>query len=308
MIYHLLLWFTTFLWGVSFVATKVVVEVFPPFIAALLRFSLAWLVLLIFSRGKAYGKKKDLILTGLWGVSLYFVFENLGMVFTLPTNAVLIISLIPILNTIYLRLFHKKRLTWYQIIGSIVSFTGVCIVVLNGNLNLKLNPAGDILVFLAAIAWVCYTHYILRVEKEKKPEHDDTFAVTRSITGWGVVFLIPFSVYDMISRWDSVFTVKVTWQSIAGIVYLGVLCSSLGYYFWNKAIQRLGPRYTTNTIYVMPVITYLSESLLLGNNPNDYTILGGVCVLAGLFISEWRKKSSKGNPSRHDYIQTAKNA
>lgn len=298
--YQWLLWLTTVFWGISFVATKVVVEVFPPFLAAVIRFCIAWVVLWLFTREKPYGKRKDLLFTGFWGISLYFVFENLGMVFTYPTNAVIIISLIPILNNLYLLFYYKQKLTTNQIYGCFVAFCGVCIVVFNGNFRFRLNLLGDVLILGAAISWVLYTHFLINIEKEKNATNGNTLAVTRSITGWGVVCLIPFTIVEMIfnrlpfneSAFSGVGNIGVvSWQVIAGLCYLGILCSSVGYFFWNKAIQHLGARYTTNAIYVMPVVTAIAESILLRNLPNAYTVTGGALVLSGLFISEWKKKA-----------------
>jgi len=294
MVYHLLLWLTVCFWGVSFVATKVVVSVFPPFFAAILRFLLAWVFLWLFTRKRAYGKRKDLVLAGLWGVTLYFVFENLGLVYTLPTNAVLIISLVPLLNLLYLSLFRKQRLTILQISGAVIAFTGVCIVFLNGNIYLRLNPVGDLLIFGSAISWVFYTHYILRVEEEKSQKNGDALAVTRSITGWGTLFLIPFGAMEHLigrSQWS---LQSLGWPFFIGLLFLSLCCSSVGYYLWNTAIRHLGPRHTTNALYLMPIITGVAEALILGSIPNRYTLIGAFFVLLGLYISEQKKMTEKG--------------
>jgi len=299
MIYRLFLWVTICFWGVSFVATKVVVMVFPPFFAAVLRFFIAWVFLRLFTKTRAYGKRKDLVFAGLWGVTLYFVFENLGMVFTLPTNAVLIISLVPLLNLLYLSICQKQRLTVPQVIGAIIAFAGVCVVFLNGNINLKLNPIGDLLIFASAISWVFYTHYILRIEREKPSEDSDPLAVTRSLTGWGLLFLIPFSGFEYLfgrARWS---LDALGWPFFAGLLFLSICCSSIGYYLWNMAIRHLGPRYTTNALYVMPIITGIAEAVILRSIPNRYTLIGAFFVLLGLYISEQRRIPVKGfSPSK----------
>ncbi|HNR63395.1 MAG: DMT family transporter [Thermotogae bacterium] len=299
MVYHLFLWLTVCFWGVSFVATKVVVMVFPPFFAAILRFLIAWVFLWLFTRRKAYGKRKDLVFAGLWGVTLYFVFENLGMVYTLPTNAVLIISLVPLLNLLYLSLFRKQRLTILQVAGAAIAFAGVCVVFLNGNINLRLNPLGDLLIFASAISWVVYTHYILQVEREKPAGSADALAVTRALTGWGVLFLIPFTALESLfgrAHWS---LDALGWPFFAGLLFLSVCCSSIGFYLWNMAIRHLGPRYTTNTLYVMPIVTGVAEAVILRSIPNRYTLIGAFFVLLGLYISEQKKHTVKGiSPSK----------
>ncbi|ODN30505.1 DMT family transporter [Fervidobacterium thailandense] len=266
----------TIIWGVSFIATKIVVSTFPPYPAAFYRFVIALLVLLPLTKNKSALKSLNAFWAGFWGVTMYFVFENMALIYTNPTNAAIIVSSAPILYVIFTHLIHKQKTTLNQYLGSLLAFTGVALVILNGRL-MKLNPIGDILAFGSAMAWVLYTHYIL-----KMPKHDGIDEVF-AITFWGVVTLIPFSIFQD-PKFQSMLNLAP--QVLIGLLYLGVFCSALGYLLWNKSIALIGDRRTTNAIYFIPVVTVLSEKLLLGTPLSFYTVTGTALLIAGLFIFE----------------------
>ena len=58
---HILLWITVILWGISFVATKIVVEYIPPVSAALIRFFIASIFLIIFVKKRIKYSKKEFL-------------------------------------------------------------------------------------------------------------------------------------------------------------------------------------------------------------------------------------------------------
>ncbi|MEJ5230215.1 MAG: DMT family transporter [Pseudothermotoga sp.] len=282
--YKTLIWLVVLFWGVSFVATRVVVLSIPPITAALIRFLIASIALMLIIRKFPKLKNWHSFFAGFWGVTMYFFFENSGLVYTYPTNASLIVSSAPILYTLFSHVVQKKRTTVMEYIASIIAFFGVAIVILNGRFVLKMSLKGDLMLLGAAFAWVFYTYHV-----EKMPEPDSLMGVM-SITVWGVLTLIPFAVFEEKHQ------ITVTFPVVISLLYLGIICSGLAYVFWNLGIMRVGARYTTNTIYFIPVVTSVAEALLLKNLPNLYTVLGGILVLLGLWLFN-REERGKGNES-----------
>jgi drug/metabolite transporter (DMT)-like permease len=261
----------TIFWGASFVATKFVVNVFEPFPAALYRFLIALFVLLPFTKKKKIANI-NAFWSGFWGITMYFVFENTALRYTSPTNAAVIVSSVPLLYVLFTHVFHKVKTNKYHYLGSVLAFLGVALVILNGRM-MKLNPLGDILAFGAAISWVFYTHYVVRIKDVVGI--DQTF----SITFWGVVTLVPFS---LLQNMQAKFEIK----SVSSLIYLGIVCSALGYLLWNKSIEVIGDRKTTNFIYFIPLVTVISEFVLMKSKPTIYNILGVTMLILGLYIFE----------------------
>jgi len=268
----------TIFWGASFVATKFVVNVFEPFPAALYRFLIALFVLLPFTKKKKIANI-NAFWSGFWGITMYFVFENTALRYTSPTNAAVIVSSVPLLYVLFTHVFHKVKTNKYHYLGSVLAFLGVALVILNGRM-MKLNPLGDILAFGAAISWVFYTHYVVRIKDVVGI--DQTF----SITFWGVVTLVPFS---LLQNMQAKFEIK----SVSSLIYLGIICSALGYLLWNKSIEVIGDRKTTNFIYFIPLVTVISEFLLMKSKPTIYNILGVTMLILGLYIFERREEYGK---------------
>ncbi len=289
--YRLLVWLTAIFWGGSFVATKVVIAQYPPVFVAAIRFGIAYSVLFLIQRKPSGARKSSVLWAGLWGITLYFLFENLGISLTSPTNAVLIISLIPVMHMIFFWIFGKTKIRRGQWIGGCIAFLGVGIVITNGQLTLGVHPLGDLLMFGACFAWILYTFHIINTHPDqKKRESLNTIAVTREVTFWGMIFLIPFSVGEMLVVQPPLQTLVPSLSSILGLLFLGVCCSSLGYVFWNLAIRHIGPQSTTNAIYLMPVITAFFEAVILNQMPSLFTIIGGSLVILGLMVCESNKK------------------
>lgn len=272
MTYKLLVWIVVLFWGISFVATRIVVLSIPPITAAFIRFLIASVALILVTRKMPKLLNWHSFFAGFWGVTMYFFFENSGLVYTYPTNASLIVSSAPILYILFSHLLQKRKTTVIEYFSSLIAFFGVTIVILNGRFVLKVNLIGDLMLLGAAFAWVFYTYHV-----EKMPDPDSLSGVT-SITLWGVLTLIPFVIFERKPQIDLNLPVVVS------LLYLGIVCSGIAYVFWNIGIRRVGSRYTTNTIYFIPVITSIFEAILLKNLPNLYTIVGGILVLFGLWL------------------------
>ena len=276
------MWLTVIFWGVSFVATKVVVDAIDPVIAAFIRFNIAWVVMFVFIRKFNKYSKKDLFylfVASFFGVTAYFLFENSGLMYTTATNASLIISATPLVYLLVSDILKKKLSGRIRYVGTAVAFGGVAILVMNGSFFLKLNPLGDLLMFGAVVSWVIYTI------AEEKLHHLDNKIVSRDINFLGALFFIPFLFFSehKLTVWGKG---EIGFQTVTGLIYLGVFCSALGYIFWNKAIRDCGAKTTTNGIYFIPVVTVIADAVILGNIPNVYALGGAALVLTGTYISE----------------------
>lgn len=279
-----LIWITVILWGISFVATKVVVNYIPPITAGFIRFILAASVMLIFIRKDIKYEKKEwfnLFMASFFGVTGYFLFENTGLMYTTATNGSLIISAIPIIFLIIDDIIKKTFSNKIRYIGTLIAFIGVAVLILNGKFVLKLNPKGDLLMFGAVISWILYTIFLEKLQKH------NNLIVTRDINMFGAIFFIPFVFIELKSSPTCpVFSLWFQPSVVFALLYLGIFCSALGYIFWNEAIRLSGSKTVMNSVYFIPVVTVISESLIYKTFPNIYTIIGAILVIGGTFISE----------------------
>lgn len=102
---------TMFIWGLTFISTKILLEDFTANGILLIRFLLGYVALLMISRRKVIvdGWRKELlfVLAGLSGICLYYLFENIAISFTDASNVGLIISVAPFFTAILSRFLLK---------------------------------------------------------------------------------------------------------------------------------------------------------------------------------------------------------
>ena len=276
---------TVSFWGISFIAIKIVVEVIPPITLATIRFAISLLALLAFtsltSKEKRLPKsaKKYSILAGFWGITMYFIFENIGVRFTTPSQASLLISTVPIFTIAIADLYRRKMSDFKLYIMSFLSLAGVAVIILSNGLKFNSDILGDLLVLLAAFSWGMYTLYV------DKLENYDNLLTTLEMTKWGLIFLIPFSAVEIFIESPKVVNFFRP-EILLWLLFLGILCSGFGYVMWNYAIKRLGSRTSSNFIYLIPLVSIIADSLVLKHVPSMGVYVGGALVMTGVILGE----------------------
>ena len=286
-IFHILAILTSAIWGTTFISSKLLLqEGLSPAAIMILRFVLAYVLMLPFVRGKWFCKSlKDellMVLLGISGGSLYFLLENTALVYTQASNVAIIIAATPLLTMLTVNLLDRGKGASKRLYGySLMSLAGVALVILNGNFVLKLNPIGDLLTFGAVVTWVIYSIIIAKVQ-----ERYSSWMITRKIFFYGVVTLLP---YFLIEPWN------VTWEMMSrpmvwgNIAYLGVLASLGCYMTWNIVIKRLGAVDATNYLYINPIVAMITANLLLGERITPLAIVGTALILVGVYLAERKK-------------------
>ncbi|MBU3100707.1 MULTISPECIES: DMT family transporter [Clostridium] len=280
---HLSALITILIWGTTFVSTKILLKDFTPIEILIFRFLIGYISLLIVypHRIKTLNVKQELyfVAAGLFGVTLYFLLENIALTYTLASNVGVIISIAPFFTAIFAQQFlDSEKLTLRFFIGFIVAILGIVLIGFNENVVLKINPLGSILAALAAIVWAVYSVLMKKISDF----HFNTIGCTRKVFFYGLFFMIP-SIFIFHFRLDlNRFT---NLSNLLNILYLGFGASALCFVTWNFSVKVLGAMKTSVYIYIVPVIAVVSSAILLHENITGIAILGIILTLAGLFIS-----------------------
>ncbi len=281
---------TILFWGISFVATKVVVKEIPPITLATLRFFISFFILaiamLLSSKKKtnlSKIEKKHAALAGFWGVTMYFIFENLGVKFTTPSQASLLISAVPIFTIVIADVQRRKKSSIVLYLMSFVSLFGVALIVFSEGFKFNYGMLGDILILFAAFSWGMYTLYVDKLEKA------DNLASTLEMTKWGLLFLTPFSLIEVIVEKPN-FSQFIRADIVLWLLFLGILCSGFGYLMWNYGVKILGSRTTSIFLYLIPLVSISADSIMLKNPPTISIYIGGTLIILGVILG---KKSAK---------------
>lgn len=281
---HLFALITIFIWGTTFISTKILLKAFSPIEILFLRFTISFLVLFLVypHRLKVQERKQELYFAsaGLCGVTLYYLLENIALTYTFASNVGVIISVAPFFTAIFAHLFldgEKLRLQFS--IGFAVAVVGIFLISFNGSSNLQLNPLGDLLAILAAVVWAVYSV----LTKKISGFHYNTIQSTRRIFLYGLVFMIPAL---FIFGFEPGINSLVQPANLYNILFLGLGASALCFVTWNTAVKILGAVKTSVYIYMVPVITVITSVIVLQEKITSIAVFGTVLTLAGLFISE----------------------
>ena len=102
---HILAFITIFIWGTTYISTKMLLQDFTPTEILFFRFIAAYAALLAVkpSRIPYKNPKEELLFAaaGLCGVTLYFTVQNTSLVYTLASNAGVLVSVAPFFTAIF---------------------------------------------------------------------------------------------------------------------------------------------------------------------------------------------------------------
>lgn len=284
----------TIVWGTTFISSKVLLNngLMPDEIF-FMRFLLAYICLALISHKRLWADnlKDELTLCGLgvMGGSLYFLLENIALTMSTAAEVCILVCTCPLITALLIAMFYKdERLSKKQLVGSIVAFVGMILVVLNGQLVLKLNPLGDILAFAASIAWAVYSLLMRRIMNHYEPDF-----ITRKIFFYGVMTILPYMWYSGSLTGNTLVNGSpLNGETIAvissNILFLGLIASFRAFLLWNWAMRRLRAVKCTNYVYLQPMVTIIIGFLVLDE---EITIMGlcGMLVLTAGMIRALRK-------------------
>lgn len=271
-------------WGTTFVSSKVLLNSgLMPADIFFYRFLMAYFIMLFVCHKKlrADNIKDELTFLGLglMGGSIYFLTENMALSYSTTANVSILVSTTPIITAFVLALFYKnERMKLRQIIGSFIAFIGVTLIVLNGQLNLHLNPLGDTLALMAATTWAFYSLFMKRVMGRYSSDF-----ITRKIFFYGVLTILPYFAIVQPLGTDTSLLFKP--HIIGNLIFLGVIASSLAYLMWSWALREIGTVKASNLIYTQTIVTMILGSIVLGERITLMAVSGVVILFTGVILA-----------------------
>ncbi len=281
------------IWGLAFISTKVLLKNFTPSEILFFRFTFAWLLLFILSPRpiRPQKDKSELLyaVAGLCGVTGHFMFLNTGLSYTLASNTGVIMAVIPMFTAIISYfLISRTSLCRNFIIGFFIAMAGVIIINFNGNFILNLNPLGDILIILSALAWAFYCNIPTLINNQTL----SLIRHTRKVFFYGLLFMIPALFPGDFQLGIERFADST---ALANILFLAFGSSAIAFLAWNSAVGILGSVKTATYLYFSPIVTIIASVLILREPLTWIAVCGTVLIIFGLAISE-RKSSVKAPP------------
>ena len=290
------------IWGLSFIWSSQTYKSLNPTATIFLRLVIATVffsaILFSFRLNEKIRREhlKLFAVAALFEPFLYFIFEGYGLIYTSPIISSAIIAMIPLVTPIAAAIFLKERLSAMNIVGLIVSFTGVIVMLLNKDMEFSASPLGIMFLFLTVLVAVGYSIALIKLTHLYKP-----MTVTWMQNIIGMIYFIPL-VFIMEKFMPSDFGNVRAY--IVPLVCLGIFCSAIAYALWAYAYSKLGASKANVYTNLIPVFTAIFSYIILIFNRdnmdisdieayelNVQKIAGIALVVGGLFLSQ--KKSRK---------------
>ena len=281
---HGLALFTVFVWGLTFISTKNLLEHFSPVEILLMRFAIGIVALyplcphILHVRNRR--EELDFALAGLFGICLYYLLENIALSYTYATNVGVIVAVVPFFTAILSRIVFGKeeKLGRWFFPGFAISMFGVAIVSFSGG-EAGFDIKGDLLALLAGLMWAIYSIVLRRIAVRGY----NTMQITRRTFLYGFVFMLPAAwAMGFDPDWGALLQPSV----MQDLLFLGLIASAVCYVTWGFSLTRLGAVSASLYIYLIPVITAIASALLLGEPLTYLTAIGVAFTLAGLILSQ----------------------
>lgn len=260
-----------------------------------LRFSLA-MVFLFFIKRRSSPREKlklqdlpGLLGAGFIGVTLYFFCENNGVALVSASEASIIVSTIPVLTMaaewlgerFFRRLRYKPkgaaapptRITGRRWLGALVSMAGV-ILVARASFSISGNILGYVYMSGAALSWVAYCFLTRSLFTRCSRIH-----IVFWQSAFGFIGFLPFAALEF-PRWG-----RPDLPLLIHLVFLGICCSALGYWWYARSLEVLGVSVSSIFINFIPVVTVIAGFFLLGDRLSPVQWLGAALVLSGVYLA-----------------------
>jgi drug/metabolite transporter (DMT)-like permease len=277
------------LWAISFVATKIALEVAPPLTVVSLRLLIAAVcflpVLATAGRWKTIAHRSTLArLFGLslFGAGLHYGFQTVGLQTTNASNASVYVATGPITILLLAVVFLGEKLNLLKIAGIAIAIAGVLVVIGPETLSafeLRGNLVGDLLVFASIVMWGCFT-----VFGKKITDKLGALTVTAAVTLIGAAWMVPVGWLEMQRTGFSL--ADMTPTAWAAVGYLGAACNFLAVLLYFTALQRTESQKVGVYLYAIPPMTAVAAAAVLDEPITVGLVAGTALVIVGVALTE----------------------
>ena len=278
------------IWGLSFIASKAALESgFQPFTLAAVRFLMSTTLLLpvvLLREGMPRFTRREwvqMLLGGVSGISLYFLFEYKGLLYTTAGNASLILAAIPVIAMLVGVIRQHIRYSAKIYAGVLGSLAGVYLVVRYGAADGAPNALlGNLFLLGACLCWVAY----IELTTDMTMKHS-SLSLTFYQGLLGMLTLIPLCFSEQVQFAQ---IAPVGWLAAA---FLGILCSAIAYIMYADAMRSLDPLRTSMFINLNPVAAVLGGVLLLNETVTPMQMIGGALIMLSILYVNWALAKGK---------------
>jgi drug/metabolite transporter (DMT)-like permease len=270
------------IWGGMYVVSKVVLEIIPPFSLVTVRLILGaiTLAIVLLLRGFPTISRRQIgqvLSVGFVGYGISLSLQFLGTKLSTAANGSLVTSATPAFVLVFARILLKEKITARRLVALLLATLGVIAVI--DPRSAQLNPdlfLGNLSLIGAAVTWALYSVLVRKVT-----QNTDVLLFSLIAFMGGLPVVIPAGAWELSTVGMGTINVGV----IAGVLFLGIICTALAMVLWNTAFAFVDAGLASLTFFAQPVVGALLGWFFLKETITPLFLLGGFLIGIGLVIS-----------------------
>ena len=196
------------------------------------------------------------------------------------------ISTIPVWIMFIASLLKIERTNIFQIIGVVLSLTGVICIITKADIELIKNldfNKGDLSMVVEMFSWAIYSALL-----KKRTYQVSQIALLEVIIICGLVFLIPVYFIEMSLGYKIVLEIPF----ILTLTYVVLFPGIIAFLFWIKGIAYIGANRAGVFLHLMPIFGAIMALVIFKEKFMLYHFLGAVCIIVGIILSNKNKQNA----------------
>jgi len=276
------------LFGINYVASKLIVKILPPLLWASVRVLVSGVVL--FAITSSTGRKSPpwkreyflpLTLFAFLGIIVSQGSFLLGLHYTTATNSAVLTTLIPIFTLLFITLFGKERLTGRRGLGFAFALAGVLVMKRIENFSFSLSGSGNTLLGDGLTVLNCLSYGLFLTLSKKFIEKHDPLWTTTWLFLVGGVGLTILATPD----WLHFQAPALNFQLVACMIFTIFGSTLLAYFLNNWALGRTKTSSVALYIYLQPVIASLLAWAFLDEVVSLRTLVSIALIFIGMLLA-----------------------
>ena len=281
----LLLSLATLGWAGNTIAGRLAVGEVSPFVIVFLRWTIVFAILLMTKRKelpaalpKLKGKWPWVFMMGALGLSFFNTLFYIAAQSTTAINLGLIQCAMPMFILIGATLILKTKLTFGQIIGTILTMAGVLLIISKGDFSLLVGlqiNKGDWIMLGACIFYAGYT-----IGLQNRPDIDNMTMMT-VFAGAAWVLSIPILLIEVTqgtAQWPAT---QLAWLIV---LFISLIPSFISQVFYMRGVDLIGPDRAGVYSNLVPIYSAALGVLILNEAFGLYHLLSITIVITGLTV------------------------
>ena len=279
------------MWGATWIAGRIIAqELSAPLAIASIRFVIAALVLAAVAlvgegripvpdSARAWGVIWGM---GFFGIFLYGLCFFFGLQHIPAGRGALVVALNPVIVVLTAWLLGQERMNARKALGSAIALAGCLTVIGNGDPFALLHGTvgiGEWLIVGCVVSWTAYTFIGRRATQLLSPLATTLYASLAGALLLGIAALIQGDIDP--AAWS--------WRVWSSMLFLALFGTAIAYTWFTDAVHRLGAGHASVFINLVPVFAVLQAAVLLDEHLGLSVLVGGILVIAGVWLTTQRK-------------------